>query len=220
MALEAIMAKERNQQRQQSDTSNSTASVPAMTNTALSAAQSVKKQNSVMHALAALRINATRADYTDAMISAESLALVAKSPEAKTALDDLIAYLSTLRAAQETKAAIDVKAVLARATEAVTAAKNAKDLDPVLVDIGAAMDRNRIGTFTSAHLALTSQLIDADRFIKEWQNYLFDNEAGDRQTCAGDLQRLTGMGETFRPIPRSRLLELYQSALGKASPSR
>ncbi len=191
-----------------------------MTNNAPTASQPVRKQNAIMHALAALRINATRGDYTDAMISAESLALVAKSPEAKTALNELIAYLSKLRAEQETQAALDVNAVLARASSAVVAAKKAKDLDPVLVDIGAAMDRNRIGTFTSTHLALTAQLVDADRFIKEWQNYLFDKEAGNRQDCSGDLERLISMGETFRPIPRSQLLELYQTESGKDFPSR
>ena len=220
MALEAIMAKERNQQQTSNGSSNAAVVAPIMSSDTSTASQPVRKQNAVMHAQAALRINATRGDYTDAIISAESLALVAKSPKAKAALNDLIDYLSKLRAEQETQAALDVNDVLTHATAAVVSAKNAKDLDPVLIDIGAAMDRNRIGTFTSSHLSLTAQLADADRFIKEWQNYLFDKEAGNRQDCLGDLERLVSMGETFRPIPRSQLLELYRSESSKASPSK
>jgi hypothetical protein len=200
---------------------NSAPEVPlsATNSSPLDISSVVRKQNRYMHAMAALRINVDREDYTDAIISAQSLATVDRSQKAQGCIDDLIAELQSLQSAQEKRATADVKTVLGHATAVVNKGSDPAEIDPLLVEIGAAMDRNRFGTFTPTHLALTSQLVDADRFLKQWQNYLADKKLNDKSACVDDLQRLCNMGETFRPIPRSQLLEWFRQARADQSAS-
>jgi hypothetical protein len=213
MAFEAIVAEDRAELFAQdaATSTNAPISVPSLTNAAPGKSSGVQrppmtKKQKFMQAMTALKINATRGEYTYAILSAESLALVDKSAAAQAALKDLITEFQALRSAQEAEAAKDVNKVLADATTAVLAAKDAKDLDATLMEIGEAMGRNHHGAFISANL------VDADHFVKDWQTYLFDKTAGDKSNCLFDLKGLCSMGSTFRPIPRSQLLQLYQQA--------
>jgi hypothetical protein len=216
MAFEAIIAKDRKEMFPASPSSatNAPASMlpavvtnAAVTNEAQGPRRPLKEQDKVMRIFGTLKINATRGDYTDALLSAESLALIDKSPAAQGALKDLIAEFLALRTAQERRVAADVDKVLADVTNAVVSAREPKDLDPILVEIAGAMVR-KIDPYTTTHISETSRLVDADRFAKNWQSYLFDKAAGDKQSCRFDLDELCRMNDTFRPLPRSQLLQL------------
>lgn len=182
-------------------------------------ARTAKRQNKFMRILGVLRINAARKDYTDAILSAEALQAGDKSPAAQSALSDLILRLHQLRDAQEATATRNVKTVLDRATQMILTSSDPKAFDSLLVEIGSVMDENRIGQFTPSHLAVTSQLTDADRFIKDWQSYLIAKEAGQSAQAAEDLRQIATYTNTFRPVARSRLLEMANDpTLGPEAP--
>jgi hypothetical protein len=165
----------------------------------------------------ALRQDFARKDFTNAINVANNLNAADPSPEMQSAIGAIVPQLQKLKDAQDAGASAQLKSALDRATQAVISAKDPKDLDPVLSELGAAIDQSRSGTYGGLRQTAYLQLESASRFVKEWQSYLVDQAAGNSMQAANDLRNLANMSDTFMPIPRSEILARSLKVAGTAT---
>ncbi|MCE0497861.1 MAG: hypothetical protein LV481_07950 [Methylacidiphilales bacterium] len=169
--------------------------------------QATPEQGQAIRYFHALRQATLRKDFSNAIAAANNLAGADLSDAVQKAIATLLPQLQKLKDAQDADANEQLKSILDRATKAVISAKDPKELDPVLAEIGNAINQSRSGTNgTSARQAIWLQLEGVSRFVQGWQSYLVDQNAGNAMQAANDLRNLTNGNDTFMPIPRSELL--------------
>ena len=144
-----------------------------------------------------------------ALATLTQLQTAALSEDVRKACDALAAQLSKTRAEKEAAFNTEVDAALKRAGDAVLAAKEPKDLDAPLQELGRLADgranrysdgnQNRAGT----------KLQGAVTFLSRWQDYLLATARGDDSGASNLLRNLAdssgGYNQTLL-IPRSEIL--------------
>jgi hypothetical protein len=110
----------------------------------------------------------------------------------------------------EPSGAAKLKTLLDQWTQDVLTKKDPKDFDALLPQVAEAVSQARMGAFSDSNAdrnAAYMQLEGADRFLKSWQSYLIDKNAGNSQAASNELRSLASNNSAFMPIPRSELLE-------------
>ncbi|MGI8604683.1 MAG: hypothetical protein ACR2OZ_17060 [Verrucomicrobiales bacterium] len=111
--------------------------------------------------------------------------------------------------AQEQAAIEEIQKMLARAGEAVRAAKTTSDLDDVLKELSPI--RNRYAPRSEKIQSATAQIETAQQFVAKWQDYLAAEAQGDKQRVPQLLHELSNIkGVAF--IPRSEILSRMREA--------
>jgi hypothetical protein len=103
----------------------------------------------------------------------------------------------------------DVKALIARAGQAVMQAKRPEDLDD-LIETMSKHGNSPYGENAAlqADQNLSRQFSSAFEFVKQWQNYLAHLAGGQTDQARNDLQNLSNSNYGEGLLPRSKLLEL------------
>jgi hypothetical protein len=164
-----------------------------------------------------LRQDVLRQSYVNAIGAANNAAGADNSAAVQKAVADILPLLQKLEDEQDAASKQQlqgIQGVVDRATQAITSAKDPKELDPVIRELGQAINENRSGRYTPDRQATSLQLESVNRFVKEWQSYLSDESAGNTMLATNDLRNLANMSDTYMPIPRSDLLARAQKVSG------
>lgn len=115
-------------------------------------------------------------------------------------------------------AATEVRALIKSASDAITQAKKAEDLDAIVAQLQKFLG-DKYG-FNSENQALYQQAESACAFSKLWQDYLAHLNRGQTQLAAGDLQSALAADQGSGLIPRSHMLALLaDTTRANAGPS-
>ena len=164
-----------------------------------------------------LRQNALRRDYPNAIAAANNIAGADSNDAVQKILADLIPELQKLKDTKDAAISSRTKDLLDRATNAVKSAKDPKELDEIIAELGQAVAASR-SDFNNVESRTTyNQVNAAASFIKEWQSYLADSASGNTMNASNDLRGLANRSDTFSfmPIPRSELLDMSLKMSGQ-----
>ena len=133
---------------------------------------------------------------------------------------DLVATLRREREATEKKTLADIETAIDRATAAVRTAKAPADLDPIVSQLGQ-FRMDRFEPMSSRPImAASARANSALRFVTQWQDYLSELAAGNREQSQQALRSLS-QTEIFL-IPRSEILARqheYSTTMIDAAPT-
>jgi tetratricopeptide (TPR) repeat protein len=180
------------------------------------AAPGDERHMAALNVIRSLENSIHRKDFSNALNLTTVIAQDDPSDAASGALVTLNIALEKARDDQARASAEMLKKILADSTQAITSGKDPKDLDATLDEIAKNLDVGRKGVFGSEWQTMYAQLESADRFVKGWQSYLVDKQAGNPQMAANDLRNLTMQEGSFMPIPRSELLQRALKESGQA----
>ena len=178
-------------------------SSPAVTTITLTPAGPESRAVRYFHAL---RQDAFRHDYNNAIVAANNLAGADPTDAVEKAVAEIVPEMQKLRDSQDAGVKDQLKGLLDRTTKTILAAKDPKELDPVIAEVGQAIEQSHSTPPSSDRQAVFLQLEAVNRFVKEWQSYLSDQSAGNTMQAANELRNLANMTDTYMPIPRSELL--------------
>ena len=131
------------------------------------------------------------------------------STEVQEATTNLLNEVKKERKEKADAEITDVKALIARAGQAITQAKKPEDLDDLITEMSK-HENNRYGgnQALQGNQQLLQQLSSTFEFVKQWQNYLAHMASGETDMARNDLQNLSNNNAGEGLLPRSKLLEL------------
>jgi hypothetical protein len=141
-----------------------------------------------------------------------------RSEEVMREVENLRAAVQKDREAKEAANLARVNDLTKRATEAVRTAREPRDLDAILRDLG------QIAGQREDHLSETSRtaiykLQPIRQFLLRWQDYLVAAKSGDAKRAVEALRNLASSpSETADLFPRSEILALIEQTAAKSEP--
>jgi hypothetical protein len=181
------------------------------------AAPGDERHMAALNVIRSLENSVSRKDFGNALNLTNVIAQDDPSDAVSGALVNLNVALEKARDDQARASAEMLKKILADSTHAITSGKDPKVLDATLDEIAKNLDVGRKGLFGAEWQTMYAQLESADRFVKGWQSYLVDKQAGNPQMAANELRNLATEENSFAPIPRSELLERALKESGQAA---
>ena len=214
-----VLEDEQKQQAGATPATDATAVTPPATTNAAPAMPTITfaQMGPAVRYVRSLRQDVARQSYTNAISAANNAAGADNSPAVQKAVADLLPLLQKAKDEQEASSKQELQGVqglIDRATKVILSAKDPKELDPLVVEIGQAIAQNRSGVYAPDRQATSTLLQEVSRFVKEWQSYLSDQASGNAMQAANDLRSLANMSDTYMPIPRSELLARAAKASG------